>query len=67
MARQPFAFSTKGQDYRDDAGKFFTGTPNVAALYAGRDGIATIAQIGVAAIRPIVIAFGRFIASGILN
>lgn len=49
--KQPFAFSTKGQDYRDDAGKFFTGTPNVPALFAGRSGIAAIAQIGVPAIR----------------
>jgi kynureninase len=49
--KQPFAFSTRGQDYRDDGGRFFTGTPNVAALYAGREGIAAIAEVGVAAIR----------------
>jgi kynureninase len=49
--KQPFAFSTRGQDYRDDGGRFHTGTPNVPALFAGRDGIAAIAQIGVETIR----------------
>lgn len=49
--KQPFAFSTAGQDYRDDAGRFFTGTPNVPALFAGRAGIAAIAEIGMPAIR----------------
>jgi kynureninase len=49
--KQPFAFSPAGQDYRDDGGRFFTGTPNVPALCAGEPGIATIAEVGVAAIR----------------
>jgi kynureninase len=49
--KQPFAFSPAGQDYRDDGGRFFTGTPNVPALAAGKEGIATIAEVGVAAIR----------------
>lgn len=49
--KQPFLFSTKGQDYRDDGGRFLTGTPNVPALYAGRPGISAIAEVGVAAIR----------------
>ncbi len=49
--KQPFAFSPAGQDYRDDGGRFFTGTPNVPALYAGREGIATIAEVGLPAIR----------------
>ncbi len=49
--KQPFAFSAAGQDYRDDAGRFFTGTPNVPALYAGREGIAAVAEIGLEAIR----------------
>ncbi len=49
--KQPFLFSSKGQDYREDAGKFFTGTPNVPALYAGKDGIALVAKAGLPAIR----------------
>ncbi len=49
--RQPFAFSPAGQDYRDDGGRFHTGTPNVPALCAGTAGIATIAEATVPAIR----------------
>jgi kynureninase len=49
--KQPFAFSTRGQDYRDDAGRFFTGTPNVPSLFAGKEGIATVAAAGLPAIR----------------
>lgn len=49
--KQPFAFSPAGQDYRDDGGRFHTGTPNVPALCAGKEGIATIAEVTVAAIR----------------
>jgi kynureninase len=49
--KQPFQFSTAGQDYRDDAGRFFTGTPNVPALFAGKEGIAAVAAAGLPAIR----------------
>ena len=49
--KQPFAFSPKGQDYRDDGQRFATGTPNVPALYAGTEGIAPIAEVTVARIR----------------
>ena len=49
--KQPFLFSPDGQDYRDDGGRFATGTPNVPALYAGKEGIATVAEAGLPAIR----------------
>lgn len=49
--KQPFAFSPAGQDYRDDGGRFATGTPNVPALYAGIEGIATVLAAGLPAIR----------------
>ncbi|MFO1077366.1 MAG: aminotransferase class V-fold PLP-dependent enzyme [Planctomycetota bacterium] len=49
--KQPFQFSPAGQDYRDDGGRFATGTPNVPALYAGREGIAIVAEAGLPAIR----------------
>ena len=49
--KQPFAFSPAGQDYRDDGGRFHTGTPNVPALCSGKEGIATIAEVTVPAIR----------------
>ena len=49
--KQPFLFSPDGQDYRDDGGRFATGTPNVPALYAGKEGIATVAEAGLANVR----------------
>ena len=49
--KQPFLFSPAGQDYRDDGGRFATGTPNVPALYSGKEGIATVAEAGLPAIR----------------
>ena len=49
--KDPFAFSTKGQDYRNDGARFLNGTPNVPGLYAGREGIRIISQVGVEAIR----------------
>jgi kynureninase len=47
----PFEFSTEGQVYRDDGGRFLNGTPNVPALYAGREGIRILAEIGIDAVR----------------
>ncbi len=49
--KQPFAFSPAGQDYRDDGGRFQTGTPNVPALCSGKEGIATVLEVGLPAIR----------------
>lgn len=49
--RNPFAFSAEGQDYRDDGGRFLNGTPNVPALYAGREGVRIVREVGVEAIR----------------
>jgi kynureninase len=49
--KQPFAFSPAGQDFRDDGGRFYTGTPNVPALCSGMEGIATVAEATVPAIR----------------
>jgi kynureninase len=49
--KQPFLFSPTGQDFRDDGGRFATGTPNVPALCSGKEGIATVAAAGLPAIR----------------
>ena len=49
--KQPFLFSPNGQDFREDGGRFAAGTPNVAALYAGKEGIATIAEAGMNNVR----------------
>ncbi len=49
--KQPFLFSPEGQDFRDDGGRFATGTPNVPALYAGKEGIATLAEAGLRNVR----------------
>ena len=49
--KNPFAFSAEGQDYREDGGRFLNGTPNVPGLYAGKEGVKMIADIGVEQIR----------------
>lgn len=49
--KQPFLFSPKGQDFRDDGSRFATGTPNVPALHSGKAGIAIVAEAGLPAIR----------------
>ena len=49
--KQPFAFSTQGQDYREDAGKFYTGTPNVPALCSGIEGVRALNEIGIDVVR----------------
>ncbi len=49
--KQPFLFSPQGQEYRDDGGRFATGTPNVPALCAGKEGISLVAAAGLPAIR----------------
>ncbi|MBL8729536.1 MAG: aminotransferase class V-fold PLP-dependent enzyme [Planctomycetes bacterium] len=49
--KQPFLFSPAGQDYRDDGGRFATGTPNVPALHSGMAGIEIVVEAGMPAIR----------------
>jgi len=49
--KQPFLFSPNGQDFRDDGGRFATGTPNVPALCSGMEGITIVAEAGLPAIR----------------
>lgn len=49
--KQPFAFSPAGQDYRDDGQRFATGTPNVPALASGIEGVKTILEVTLPAIR----------------
>ena len=49
--KQPFLFSPNGQDYRDDGARFATGTPNVPALYSGKEGIATVLEAGLDNVR----------------
>ncbi len=49
--QDPFAFSAEGQVYREDGGRFLNGTPNVPALYAGREGIRIVRDAGLPAIR----------------
>jgi kynureninase len=52
MAHQrPFDFDIGGQELRRDGGRFLHGTPNVPALYAAREGIRIVGEIGVDAIR----------------
>ena len=47
----PFAFEAGPIRFREDGGRFLTGTPNVPALYAAREGIRIVGEIGAEAIR----------------
>ena len=49
--KDPFAFSTVGQDLREDGGRYLNGTPNVPALYAGIEGTKILHEIGIDAVR----------------
>lgn len=49
--KRPFEFETTGQDLRTDGWRFLNGTPNVPALYAAREGIRIVGEIGVERIR----------------
>ena len=49
--KRPFDFSTEGQDYREDAGKFYTGTPNVPSLCSGIEGVRVLAEVGMDVVR----------------
>ncbi len=48
---RPFAFEPGKAVFRDDAGRWLTGTPNVAALHAARAGLETLAEAGIDNIR----------------
>ena len=48
--QQPFAFAP-AMVRRDDAWRFFHGTPNISGLYAARPGLEIISEIGIEAIR----------------
>jgi kynureninase len=49
--KRPFAFEPGPIDARDDAWRFLTGTPNVAALHAAAPGLEIVAAAGLDAIR----------------
>ncbi len=49
--KRPFAFEPGPIDARDDAWRFLTGTPNVAALHAAAPGLEIVAKAGLDAIR----------------
>ena len=48
--QQPFAFAPE-LVRRDDAWRFFHGTPNISGLYAARPGLEIVNEIGIEAIR----------------
>jgi kynureninase len=47
----PFAFAEGPIDLADDAYRFLGGTPSIPAIYAAREGIRIVSQVGVDAIR----------------
>lgn len=48
--KAPFAFAAK-HDLREDGQRFAHGTPNVPALYAGKEGVRIVGEVGLEAIR----------------
>jgi kynureninase len=49
--RDPFAFAEGPIDLADDAYRFLGGTPSIPALYAAREGVRIVSQVGVDAVR----------------
>ncbi|MGQ9572777.1 MAG: aminotransferase class V-fold PLP-dependent enzyme [Dehalococcoidia bacterium] len=49
--RDPFSFADGPIDLADDAYRFLGGTPSIPALYAAREGVRIIGQVGAEAIR----------------
>jgi len=47
----PFAFEAGPIRFRNDGGRFLTGTPNIPGLYAARAGLRIVGEIGAEAIR----------------
>ena len=48
---EPFDFDPGEMRWREDAFRFEVGTPNVPGLYAAREGIRIVSEVGTAAIR----------------
>ena len=49
--KRPFDFDPGPIDRREDGWRFLHGTPNVPALYAAREGIRIVGEVGLPAIR----------------
>ena len=49
--KNQFQFDPSELVYKDDAGRFESGTPSVAAVYAGAEGLRMINELGVISIR----------------
>lgn len=49
--RDPFAFAEGPIDLADDAYRFLGGTPSIPALYAAREGVRIISEVGTASVR----------------
>lgn len=49
--RDQFSFNPHEMVYKQNAGKFETGTPSVSAVYTGAEGLRIVNEIGAAAIR----------------
>ena len=56
----PFAFNIHDFRYAGDARRFDTGTPNVAAASAAREGMRIINEVGVARIKPWIDELSRY-------
>ena len=61
----PFSFDIREFRYADDARRFDTGTPIVAAAYAASEGMRIINEIGVAGIKPWIDELSRYALGGI--
>jgi len=49
--KDPFAFDPGPQDLRDDGWRFLNGTPNVPGIFAAKEGVRILAEVGIQAVR----------------
>ncbi len=49
--KDPFAFDPGPQDLREDGWRFLNGTPNVPGIFAAKEGVRILAEIGIDAVR----------------
>ncbi len=49
--KDPFAFDTGPQNFREDGWRFLNGTPNVPGIFAAKEGVRILAEIGIQNVR----------------
>ncbi len=49
--KDPFAFDPGAQDLREDGWRFLNGTPNVPGIFAAKEGVRILAEVGIREVR----------------